>query len=293
MAVHWIIHAIILIGLGIATITDIKKREVPDTLNFGLIILGIVLGILSSIFANSWQPIISSVLGLAIGYGVGALMFYTGQWGGGDAKMLMGIGAILGVQWAELVGLLTGIGDIPFFITTIITIFIAGGIYGFAYAIFLIIKNRKEFKMEFRKKREEKNMVKVRKIILGITALIILIMLLVNDKFLKMALGMIAVFVFFGQYLFIISKVVEKVCMIKTIPVRALTEGDWIVEDVVVKGKRICGPKDLGVSLDQIEELKKKKVRTIKIKEGIPFIPGFLLGYILMVVFGNWLAYFL
>lgn len=293
MAVHWIMHLIILIGLSIATVTDIKKREVPDTLNFGLIILGVIMGIIASVFTTSWQPVITSIIGLTIGYGVGALMFYTGQWGGGDAKMIMGMGAILGVSWTSLKGLLIGTGDVPFFITTIITIFIAGGVYGFAYAIFLIIKNRKEFKVEFRKKREEKNMIKVRKIILGITGLLVLSMFFVDDKFLKMSLGMITVFVFFGQYLFIISKVVEKVCMIKTIPVRALTEGDWIVEDVVVKGKRICGPKDLGVSVDQIEELKKKKVRTIKIKEGIPFIPGFLLGYILMVVFGNWLSYFL
>ncbi|MBN1175047.1 prepilin peptidase [Candidatus Woesearchaeota archaeon] len=293
MAVHWIIHAIILIGLGIATVTDIKKREVPDTLNFGLIILGVVIGILGSVFSKSWQPCITSILGLGIGYGVGALMFYTGQWGGGDAKMLMGMGAILGTQWTEIISLFNGTQNIPFFFTTIITIFIAGGIYGFAYAIFLIIKNRKEFKIEFRRKREEKNMIKVRKIVLGATALIVLGMLLVDDKFLKMALGIIAVFVFFGQYLFIISKVVEKVCMIKTVPIRALTEGDWIVEDIIVKGKRICGPKDLGISLEQIEELKKNKIRTIKIKEGIPFIPGFLLGYILMVVFGNWLVYFL
>lgn len=298
MEVHWLIHIIIMLGLGIATVTDIKKREVPDWLNFGLIILGILLGGILSIINNSWHHIIASVIGFGIGYGVGAIMFYTGQWGGGDAKMLMGMGAIIGVPISASSGLGLGIvdlfstqGGIPFFLTVIITIFIAGGIYGLFYTFGLIIKNWAQFKIEFKKKREEKAMLKLRKIILGIVALLIVSMLIVNDQFLRLSLGLLAVFIFFGQYLIIISKVIEKVCMIKTIPIRKLTEGDWIVKDIVVKGERICGPKDLGVSLEQIGILKKKKVRTIEIKEGIPFIPGFLLGYILMLIFGNWIVF--
>ena len=39
-----------------------------------------------------------------------------------------------------------------------------------------------------------------------------------------------------------------------------------------------------------IEMLKKNKIRKIKIKIGIPFIPGFLLGYIIILIFGNWIS---
>lgn len=292
MEINLIIHIVIMIGLAIATITDIKKREVPDSLNFGLIILGIIIGIILSVIRSNWQPIIASVIGLAIGYVVGAIMFYTGQWGGGDAKMLMGMGSVIGVQWTEISKIVTGNFSVPYFITTIITIFIAGGVYGVFYTIGLIIKNWKEFKEEFRKKRQEKQALKLRKIVIGICLAIIILMLIVNDQRIRLVFGIMGLFIFLGQYLAIVSKVVEQVCMIKTIPIRKLTEGDWIVEKIIVKGKEICGPKDLGISLEQIEELKKSKVRTIKIKEGIPFIPGFLLGYILMIIFGNWIVLF-
>lgn len=288
-----LVHIIITIGLIIATITDIKKREVPDTLNYGLIILGLVMGIITGILGKTWEPIISAAIGLAVGYLIGALMFYTGQWGGGDAKMLMGMGSIIGISWTNITSLWSGVGNIPLFITTIITIFIAGGIYGLFYTFILIIKKWKEFKIEFEKKRSEKKIIKIRKVILGISLITIIAMLFVDTFELKVMLGFMAIIIFCGQYLIIISKIVEKVCMIKTIPIRALTEGEWIVEDIIIDGKRICGPKDLGITNKQIKELKKHNVRRIKIKEGIPFIPGFLLGYILIMVFGNWLAYLL
>lgn len=305
MEINWIIHIIILICLGIATITDIKKREVPDTLNFGMMILGVVLGIIFSIINNSWDPLITSSIGLGIGYLIGAAMFYSGQWGGGDAKMLMGMGAIIGIPLSvisksglniassgiiDLGSLLMGKGgEIPFFITTIITIFIAGGIYGLFYSIGLIIKNWKEFKNEFRKKREEKKIIKTRKLVLAGVLLILILMLITPYREVRLSIGILGVMIFTFQYLIIISKVIENTCLIKTVPVRRLTEGEWIVEDVIVEGKRICGPKDLGISLEQIKKLKKLKIKTIKIKEGIPFIPGFLLGYILMIILNNWI----
>jgi prepilin signal peptidase PulO-like enzyme (type II secretory pathway) len=50
----------------------------------------------------------------------------------------------------------------------------------------------------------------------------------------------------------------------------------------------------LGIEKKQIEQLirlkKKGKIDTIRIKEGIPFVPGFLLAFIAALVWGNWLA---
>jgi prepilin signal peptidase PulO-like enzyme (type II secretory pathway) len=100
------------------------------------------------------------------------------------------------------------------------------------------------------------------------------------------------VLVFFVFYLWIFTKVVEESSMIKEIPVGKLTEGDWILKDVVVRGKKICGPKDLGISLEQISELKKLKVKRVLVKEGLPFVPSFLVAFVITLLFENWFLYF-
>jgi hypothetical protein len=79
--------------------------------------------------------------------------------------------------------------------------------------------------------------------------------------------------------------------MIKKVKPEQLTIGDWIVNDVVVDGKRICGPKDLGIEEKQIKKLlrlkKKNKIKLVIIKEGIPFIPSFLASFIITFIWGN------
>ena len=82
------------------------------------------------------------------------------------------------------------------------------------------------------------------------------------------------------MYLFIIIKAVEFSAMIQLIPIKQLTEGDWIAKDIVVKGKRICGPKDLGVSRKQIKKLIKLKVKKVWVKYGMPFVPSFLVAFL-------------
>ncbi len=75
-----------------------------------------------------------------------------------------------------------------------------------------------------------------------------------------------------------------------------LTEGDWIAKDVKVNGKRICGPKDLGIEKKQIRKLvgfyRKGKVKRILIKVGIPFVPSFLVSFLISVLFGNMVLWF-
>ena len=77
--------------------------------------------------------------------------------------------------------------------------------------------------------------------------------------------------------------------MYKKISVSELTEGDWIAENIRRKGKQICGPGDLGISKNQIFALKKLNVGKIKVKEGIPFVPSFLAGWLMTVFYGNFI----
>ena len=43
--------------------------------------------------------------------------------------------------------------------------------------------------------------------------------------------------------------------MYKYVNPKKLTEGDWIAKNIIIKGKQICGPKDLGISKKQIQKL--------------------------------------
>ena len=87
--------------------------------------------------------------------------------------------------------------------------------------------------------------------------------------------------------------------MHKLVDPEKLTEGDWIVNDVKVDGKYICGPKDLGIEMQQIKKLialkKRGKIRKVLMKEGIPFVPSFLLAFAVTIFLGNifiWLSLF-
>ncbi len=75
-----------------ATIIDIKRREVPHWVWVSLLLLGF--GIALS--GTGPQGFGAAALGMLIGFGLGALLFASGGFGGGDAKLLAGLGAIFG-----------------------------------------------------------------------------------------------------------------------------------------------------------------------------------------------------
>ena len=77
-----ILVSITLIGLIIATFTDLKTREVPDWLSYGLIGIGLSLNLLFSFLYENYWFIISSLAGLLAFFIIALIMFYAGQWGG-------------------------------------------------------------------------------------------------------------------------------------------------------------------------------------------------------------------
>ena len=78
--------------LAAAALYDFWKREVPHTVWVMLLLWGIV-RVIAGLENATWQD---ASLGLVIGLSVGALLFYLGGMGGGDAKLLMALGAIYG-----------------------------------------------------------------------------------------------------------------------------------------------------------------------------------------------------
>lgn len=268
--------AILLIG----TFTDFKTREVPDWVNYSGIAAGLGIRLLYSASTFEWNYIIAGVLGFAVFLGIALAMFYLGQWGGGDSKMLMGLGALLGIE----------LRPDNLLIAFFVNMLIIGALYGIAWSIYLAAKHRKRFVPFVSRAVKGKEYKKAKKILFAAVALLLLISVM-SDFYIAAALIAAAFALFFVFYAFVFLTAVEKISLVKLLPVERLTEGDWIVKDVVVDKKRICGPKDLGISRHQIKKLlrlkQNGKIRKVLVKEGMPFVPSFLIAFAISLVWGN------
>ncbi|MBT3416581.1 hypothetical protein HON86_01310 [Candidatus Woesearchaeota archaeon] len=280
-----IIIAIVLIALIFAAITDIKTKEVPDWLTYSLITIGLIIFIFRSIQENSFMPILESLKGFAIFFAIGSAMYYSKQWGGGDAKLLMGMGAILNQYPEKLLNIFSPNLNIYFPFILFINILFFGAIYGLIISIALIIKNKKEFLKKF--KIINRNSKKIRNALIILTGIMIISnMIISNPKQSEYLIYIVAIFPLVFFYLLISMRTIEHISMRKIIPVNKLVEGDWINEEIKINGKIIYSPKSLGVNKKQIELIKKHK-KTVQVREGIAFVPAFLIGTLISLIWGN------
>lgn len=275
--------SIVFIGLLIGTYTDIKTREVPDWLNYGLIVTGLSLGLLYSVIFLEWSYFINSLIGFAVFFIIAVVMFYSGQWGGGDSKMIMGLGALIGLD--------VSFKEFPFLIGFFINALLIGAVYGIIWSLVLAVKHKNKFLKEIKKTLTNKKVVSARRYLLIASLIFLIIVFFIEDLSLKLPMLGLVLVAFITFYVWIFIKVVEKAAMLKYVKPAELTEGDWIAQDVIIDGKKICGKKELGIEKKQIRRLvnlyKKKKIKKILIKEGIPFVPSFLIAFIVSLFFGN------
>jgi len=268
-----VVFTVTLFVLLAASWQDIRTREVADTLTYGLLVFGIAYGAAKAALESSWIPLWQMLLGLGIMLVLGLFLYRTGQWGGADTKLLMGLGALLGLGFGSL--------DLVFFL--ILALF-AGAGYGILSMLVLMFKNWKKFRPAFVTLLRKPGVHRLRYVVLGTCFLLVILVLVLKGP--KRVLLVFLLFLIYGLfYLWLAVKAVEQGILIRWYKVEELTEGDWIQKDVVVKGKRVCGPKDLGISPQQIAKLKRLKVRKVLVKEGIPFVPSFLLGLVLLWLF--------
>lgn len=95
-----LLSTIALVGFaGTAAFTDLRSRTIPNWLTFSF--LGIGLALRS--FAGT-AGLLDGFAGVGIALGFALPLFVLGALGGGDGKLLMGVGALLGVDrlWIAL-----------------------------------------------------------------------------------------------------------------------------------------------------------------------------------------------
>lgn len=281
MAFIMLMVVIALAALLVGSYTDIKTREVPDWVSYGLIFAAIGARLVYSLATFDWSYVYEGLLGFIAFMALAYAMFYMGQWGGGDAKMMMGLGALIGLT-PELKA---------FSVSFIVNIFLVGAVYGLLWSSALAFMNWSKFKKEVKGIVHTPKMIRIRKMFIISAIIMLLLAFLIDDLLVKLMMFAFVVLYLATFYLWIFIRAVERSCMYKLVEPERLTEGDWIANDVCIGGKRVCGPKDLGISMAQIRKLvqlkKQRKIKKILIKEGIPFIPSFLIAFVMAYLFGN------
>lgn len=273
-----VIIVLALLAMGIGSLTDLRTREVPDWVNYGLLAAAIAVRLIFAVVESDLSIILEGFYGFAIFFSLGLALFYLGQFGGGDAKMLMGLGVLIGFfPSADSLLLRFTIG-----------ILFMGAIYGMIWSLGLAWKNKDAFKRRWLKSVKTKEVRWLKTGLLVFAIAIIILSFILNDSQLTITLLVLTIAIIVTFYLWLFVRTVEHSVMIKKVGPEVLTEGDWIAEEVRIGKKYICGPKDLGISKEQIAQLialkKKKKLKTVVLKEGIPFVPSFLLGFIVALL---------
>lgn len=87
--------AVSVLGLTVASYTDLKERIVPNKLNYALLFTGLSLHALESFVSLSATPIMLSFAGAAIAFFFSFILYKAGAWAGGDVKLFTALGALL------------------------------------------------------------------------------------------------------------------------------------------------------------------------------------------------------
>ena len=80
---------VLLVLLTASTVTDLKTRRIPNAWTASGIVAGLALGLLQGQLGGAF-------LGFAAGLAIGLPLFALGALGGGDAKLLAAVGALMG-----------------------------------------------------------------------------------------------------------------------------------------------------------------------------------------------------
>ena len=111
-----LISSVVFVALvGAAGFADLRSRRIPNWLTLGILVSGLVLRAFEGLAALA-----VGAGGAGLGLAIAVVLFGLGAMGGGDGKLLIGVGAFLGYE--DFVGALLLIG-------------VLGGLLGLAEAV--------------------------------------------------------------------------------------------------------------------------------------------------------------
>lgn len=272
------------IGSTLSAIYDLKTTEIPDKIPYAMIAVGLLLFGIQSYLTWSYWPIVKSLaVGLSL-LGFGFLMYYFGQWGGGDAKVLSAMGFLL----PELSETFTKSSLLPFSLSYTVNVFLVGAAYMIIYAFIVALTHRKVFIKFLDDMKASSKVLSIGSVALFITFLSINWFLMnyfqltfdmefvLKNSLLPLAatIGLFVIWKF--------SKAVEKVGFKKRIRVSKLKVGDVLNKSKLWEG----------ITKKDLRKIKRSRRKYIVIKEGVRFAPSFPLALIFTLYFGDGLLLF-
>ncbi|VVB83461.1 Preflagellin peptidase [uncultured archaeon] len=260
LALAWIIFAVI---------QDLKTREIANWLNFSLVIFALEFRFFYSLFNNDgFSFFYQGLIGLGVFFLLGNLFYYSRVFAGGDAKLMISFGAILPTSSFFIL-------NIQSLLTFLLIFLFSGFAYIFATSTVLCIRHFKAFKKEFARQLEKK-----KKLMISLTLLGAVLILL---GFFEIIFSIIGLSIIFISYLYMYSRAIDEVCMVRKIQAIHLREGDWLYTNLKV-GNKIIKSNWNGLTNEEIKSIR-KKYKQVKIRQGIPFSPNFLVSFIIFASF--------
>jgi len=239
-------------------------------LNLFLLMFSFVFLFFKAYFEKDMSIVFIGGVSLVIMIVIMNLFYYGRVFAGGDANLLVAMTAffVAGTFGGTMI-------NIGFFLLLLL---ISGSVYGLVYSLVLYFGNIKKVNKEIGKVFKKMYWV----VLVG--AFLVLVGLVV--PFLVTVGGMVVLF----ALLYVFAKGLEEVVMVKAVSGKDLIEGDWLAEDVKVKGKVIRADWD-GLTSGSIKLLRGKK--KVLIKNGLPFVPAFLIAFLVYVFLKDYIMGFL
>ena len=266
--------------LLLACISDLKTTEVPDTVSIGLVAIIVAASIVHSVYSSDYSHLINTV---AVGFAyfiVALAMFYLGQWGGGDVKILAGIGCVLGyLNSINYVWVNSEI--LPYYVVYFINMGLIAIPYFVVYSIVVGWGNGR-LMAEFAAQTKRKAFL-LTVVISFLPSLIALYAHLTS--FIPIYL-MLPLFAVLSTFL----KVSEKVLFKRKVNPSELKVGDVLAEDLLVSGVKVVSSSNMeGLTEEQLTAIRKLEhlPDEVTVKLGVKFVPILLLAFLMTVFLGN------
>jgi hypothetical protein len=276
---EWLLLAIGVVGFGLGGYWDLKTTEFPDWLPYSMIILALAVRGIYSFIIGDFTPLINSVMIGAVFLAFGLALYFSKQWGDGDAWLL----GALGFLFPDPAGFAFS-SFFPFPIVIFFNFFFIAFLYLMIYSIALGIKSHDESRKFLKELKGNSKSIVAMIVVFSVLCIgmfmyfhylyMIPIHIISQLLLLPPLFTILVLFLHYGRF-------VEKNMFKRKIPASKLREGDVLVSD-----------KWRGLTKEEVTELKKKG-NDVWIKEGVRFAPVFVITMLVTIFFGSMIGMFI